>query len=170
VLHALDAGHLRSVLTTYQHHFIDIPTGALLGVLCVWAWPLERRVSMPRRPGNWRPTPAGARWRCAMPLVRAAGGAGSWRSAAPACGCSGRRCPALLVSLNYLGFGARGFQMDADGRMAWPARCCWRPTAWPRRSTAGCGPALPPLREVLPGVAIGTPGALQTCRPSSPRW
>jgi PAP2 superfamily len=28
-----------SVMTTFQHHFIDIPTGALLGLLCVWAWP-----------------------------------------------------------------------------------------------------------------------------------
>jgi len=28
-----------SVLTTYQHHFIDIPTGALLGFLCIWLWP-----------------------------------------------------------------------------------------------------------------------------------
>ena len=28
-----------SVLTTYQHHFIDIPTGALLGFLCLWLWP-----------------------------------------------------------------------------------------------------------------------------------
>ena len=28
-----------SVLTTYQHHFIDIPTGALLGLFCLWAWP-----------------------------------------------------------------------------------------------------------------------------------
>jgi hypothetical protein len=30
-----------SVLTTYQHHFIDIPTGVLLGLLCVWLWPAE---------------------------------------------------------------------------------------------------------------------------------
>jgi membrane-associated phospholipid phosphatase len=31
-----------SVLTTYQHHFIDIPTGALLGFFCLWLWPNER--------------------------------------------------------------------------------------------------------------------------------
>ena len=31
-----------SVLTTYQHHFIDIPTGVLLGLVCLWLWPDER--------------------------------------------------------------------------------------------------------------------------------
>jgi membrane-associated phospholipid phosphatase len=30
-----------STMTTYQHHFVDLPTGALLGLLCVWAWPIE---------------------------------------------------------------------------------------------------------------------------------
>jgi hypothetical protein len=30
-----------SVLTTYQHHFIDLPTGLLLGLFCLWLWPLE---------------------------------------------------------------------------------------------------------------------------------
>jgi protein-tyrosine phosphatase/membrane-associated phospholipid phosphatase len=30
-----------SVLTTYQHHFIDIPTGALVGALAVMAFPLD---------------------------------------------------------------------------------------------------------------------------------
>ena len=40
-----------SVLTTYQHHFIDMPTGALLGWLVLWAIP-QHGVSPFRRPFN----------------------------------------------------------------------------------------------------------------------
>jgi membrane-associated phospholipid phosphatase len=32
-----------SVLTTYQHHFIDLPSGALVGLLCLWLWPATLR-------------------------------------------------------------------------------------------------------------------------------
>lgn len=28
-----------SVLTTFQHHFIDVPTGVLAGLFCLWLWP-----------------------------------------------------------------------------------------------------------------------------------
>ena len=38
-----------SVLTTYQHHFIDVPTGALLGWLVLWGIP-QHGVSPFRRP------------------------------------------------------------------------------------------------------------------------
>ena len=52
-----------SVMTTYQHHFIDIPTGFLLGLLCLWLWPRE---------GGNR-AHALARWavqRCSQLLIR----------------------------------------------------------------------------------------------------
>lgn len=41
VLHIWSALIGVSVLTTYQHHFIDVPTGLLAGAVCMWAWPLQ---------------------------------------------------------------------------------------------------------------------------------
>ncbi|QNP50140.1 phosphatase PAP2/dual specificity phosphatase family protein [Diaphorobacter aerolatus] len=32
-----------SVLTTWQHHFIDLPTGLLVGALCMWLFPLRAK-------------------------------------------------------------------------------------------------------------------------------
>ena len=50
-----------SVLTTYQHHFIDIPTGVLLGVFALWLFPGDtpsplagfRLASDARSPKDW---------------------------------------------------------------------------------------------------------------------
>lgn len=162
VLHLWALAISGSVLTTWQHHFIDIPTGALLGLLCVWAWPLERRLSMP---AAWRLSADAARQRLALRYAFAAlavaalatlfGGTVLWLW-----------WPAvalMLVALNYLGFGARGFQMDAQGRMAWAARWLLAPYRigatvngwlWTRR--------LPATRELLPGVWIGSLARLHT--------
>lgn len=144
-----------SVLTTWQHHFIDVPTGALLGVLCCWAWPLERRAS-PLRGWSLSADPVRRRlaWRYGLgALACFAIGVGLGGMALWLC------WPAVslaLVALNYLGLGARGFQMDARGRMAWPARWLYGPYRvgawvnarwWTRR--------LPPVVQVLPGVMLG---------------
>jgi protein-tyrosine phosphatase len=117
-----------SVLTTYQHHFIDIPTGALLGVLSVWMWPMERVPSMlqvarltvePRRTRLAALYGAGSLTSAALALVL--GGAGLWllwSSVALA-----------MVALNYLLFGTYGFQKFDGGRASWAAR--W--LLWPYR-------------------------------------
>lgn len=100
-----------SVLTTWQHHFIDVPTGALAGWLCVWLWPQAQpapfaRASLSRDRQRRR---LAARYglgalACAA-VAFAVGGAALWLC-----------WPALalaLVALNYLLFGAAGFRRAA---------------------------------------------------------
>ncbi|MFM9926690.1 phosphatase PAP2/dual specificity phosphatase family protein [Variovorax sp. H27-G14] len=163
VLHVWAFAICASVLTTWQHHFIDIPTGALLGLFCVWLWPLERVVSMPRA---WRLTHDAQRWKLAgfyaagavLCLAAALYGGGvalwlAWPAASLA-----------LVALNYAGFGARGFQMNGHGRMGWAARWMLAPYRlsaavnawlWTRR--------LPASVEVVPGLRLGR-------RPTHAEW
>jgi membrane-associated phospholipid phosphatase len=109
-----------SVLTTYQHHFIDIPTGALLGIFCLWLWPDRRKSPLatalvttdPRR------LVLATRYMIASGLVAALaswiGGAGLWLLWPAA--------SLLLVSANYAVFGPEGFQKDTDGSMSLAAR------------------------------------------------
>ncbi|AIL60791.1 protein-tyrosine phosphatase [Pseudomonas alkylphenolica] len=110
-----------SVLTTWQHHFIDVPTGALAGWLCVWLWPLERPGMLQRL----QLTGDRKRWQLAVGYTLGAalfaipafalGGGGLWLL-----------WPAvalLLVALNYALFDADGFQKGTDGRLS--AAACW---------------------------------------------
>ncbi len=155
VLHVWAFAICASVLTTWQHHFVDIPTGALLGLVCVWLWPLERVASLPQ---SWRLARGGQRWKLAGFYASGAliflwfaltwGAMALWL-AWPA-------ASLILVALNYVGFGARGFQMDPRGRMRWAARWLFAPyrlgaainaRLWTRR--------LPPSVEVLPGMRFG---------------
>ena len=108
-----------SVLTTYQHHFIDIPTGLALGWLCVWLWPFaDNGVQEPAV--AWRRTTDPARHRVAVfyalgalacvTIATVVGGWALWLG-----------WPALalaVVAACYSGLGAAGFQKSNDGRLS----------------------------------------------------
>lgn len=120
-----------SVLTTYQHHFIDLPTGALAGWICVWLWPVEhpspllstRLTSDPKR---WR---LGMRYGLGALLLAISafvlGGAWLWLL-----------WPAVslgLIKANYFVLGAAGFQKRTDGQLTPAARWLYAPylaAAW----------------------------------------
>lgn len=131
VLHAWAALIGISVLTTFQHHFIDIPTGLLVGWLCVWLWPEQG--TPPLR--AWRRVRDPKRWRLAalyllgaglllMPAVLV-GGTALWLLWPV--------LSLLLVALAYAGLGTAVFQKRADGRLTMAARWLLAPylaAAW----------------------------------------
>jgi protein-tyrosine phosphatase/membrane-associated phospholipid phosphatase len=103
-----------STLTTWQHHFIDLPTGLLLGVLCLWLWPVQ---------GDHRAT-----WRLAQDTQRRAlalcylAGAATLAAIAALLGGAGLWLiwPALslaAVALAYLAIGPGLFAKSEDGRI-----------------------------------------------------
>ena len=100
-----------SVLTTYQHHAIDIPTGLLAGALCLWLWPLQGQRptwSWTREPG--RRKLALAYGAAALGLALVAGiGRAWWVLYWPAASLA-------LVSLCYAALGEGGFQKRGNGR------------------------------------------------------
>ena len=104
-----------SVLTTWQHHFIDVPTGALLGFFCLWLWP------------QTKPTPlAGARWtsdrRRLVLAARYATGALIVAAVAVIAGGAGLwllwvTVALAFVALDYAWLGTAGFQ-KRGGRLS----------------------------------------------------
>nr|WP_288257303.1 phosphatase PAP2/dual specificity phosphatase family protein [uncultured Pseudomonas sp.] len=105
-----------SVLTTWQHHFIDLPTGALAGFFCLWLLPLQgarplTQIRLASDPRRWRLAlryGLGATL-CAVLAVKL-GGTWLWLS--------WLAVALAMVALNYLLFGAGGFQKQADGRLS----------------------------------------------------
>lgn len=105
-----------SVLTTWQHHFIDVPTGLLAGFLCLWMLPLQgdtplKQIHLASDPRRWRlALRYGLGATLSAVLAVRLGGAWLWLF-----------WPAValaLVALNYLLFGASGFQKQANGRLS----------------------------------------------------
>ncbi len=114
-----------SVLTTWQHHFIDLPTGALAGWFCVWLWPDKgpspllsmKWVGEPQRLKLGAFYALGATFCLALALIL--GGGWLWLC-----------WPAVslaLVALNYLLLGAAGFQKRENGSLSPAARWLFAP-------------------------------------------
>lgn len=143
-----------SVLTTWQHHFIDLPTGALLGWLCVWLWPMDRRSPL----AGLAPARDGRRWSLASRYLLGAalcgalafGFAGTWLWLLwPA-------VSLLLVALNYALIGADGFQKGANGRLSMASRWLLAPylaAAWANSRLWTRGQ--PAAVEICDGVWLG---------------
>ncbi|KAA0950608.1 phosphatase PAP2/dual specificity phosphatase family protein [Pseudomonas sp. ANT_H14] len=120
-----------SVLTTYQHHFIDLPTGALAGWLCVWLWPLEH----PSPLLDTQLAEDSKRWQLGMRYAL-----GALALAIPAFTFGGwwlwllwPAVAVLLVAFNYLLLDAAGFQKRADGKLSSASRWLYAPylgAAW----------------------------------------
>ncbi|KQV95751.1 phosphatase PAP2/dual specificity phosphatase family protein [Rhizobacter sp. Root1221] len=124
VLHVWSALIGVSVLTTFQHHFIDIPTGLLAGSLCLWLWPLDGE-----RP-VWEWSVSAQRRRIALyyavgafACVLVAGlGRAWWWFYWPAASLT-------LVALCYAALGEQGFQKRVNGHHSIAARLLF----WPYR-------------------------------------
>jgi len=143
-----------SVLTTFQHHFIDIPTGLWTGLLCIWlfpdhAKPLLATMSLTR---DARRRQLALRYFAGAALFAAAAAyLGGWTLwlwwIAGAL---------LLVALIYACLDAAAFQKDAAGRMPLPVLLlfapyligAWLNSRWWTRHTA-------PASVVTPRVWIG---------------
>lgn len=101
-----------SVLTTWQHHFFDLPTGALVGLLCLWLWPDRGESPLRSRADATRPQLARRYGLAALAcgLVALLGGVALlaiWPAVALA-----------LVAVNYAWLGTHGFQKHAGRQSA----------------------------------------------------
>ncbi|MBK8285566.1 MAG: phosphatase PAP2/dual specificity phosphatase family protein [Ahniella sp.] len=161
VLHGWSLLIAVSVLTTFQHHFIDLPTGAALGLFCLWAWPLDTDQPAPRYHGpitRRRGVLAVLYAIVAIVLLAIAlvyprqAMILAWPSLALA-----------LVAINYVWVGAHGFQKSSIGRTSIAARWLLAPYhwgAWVNRSLWTRGE--PDAVEVQDGVFLGRWPTAQT--------
>ncbi|WP_434340009.1 phosphatase PAP2/dual specificity phosphatase family protein [Motilimonas cestriensis] len=143
-----------SVLTTWQHHFIDLPTGVLAGFFCIWCWPNTGRSPLLFwRHGKVKPHYALASYYGLAGIlcgVVAAHFSGVTLILLWPC------VSLLLVAFNYTCCGAMGFQKQDSGRLSLAATVLFTPYlvgAWlnSRLWTRGQATA----NEVVNGVWLG---------------
>ncbi len=107
-----------SVLTTYQHHFIDLPTGFALGWLCVWLWPAPSAAAGPV--SAWRYTADPLRHRLALAYLAGALSCAQLRCgpAAGRCGSRGRRSRSRWCRRSMQASDPTVSRRTADGRLS----------------------------------------------------
>ncbi|TGQ73296.1 MAG: phosphatase PAP2/dual specificity phosphatase family protein [Mesorhizobium sp.] len=146
-----------SVLTTWQHHFIDIPTGALLGFFALWLFPAKGELPFAgfRLTGNSKARRLSLSYALGAALTLAGAVIGAFFSAIALL----LLWPSLalaIVAFAYAGAGAKVFQKTTDGHVSlasrvllWPYRLGARLNvlAWTRQ--------LPPVVAVTDGVFLG---------------
>ncbi|MBK7952661.1 MAG: phosphatase PAP2/dual specificity phosphatase family protein [Candidatus Accumulibacter sp.] len=143
-----------SVLTTWQHHFFDIPTGLWLGCLVVWVFPTDagsplRRAALSRERAPRRLATAYATAALAVGGSAAYAGGGWLWLLWPAGSLA-------LVATIYLLLDAEAFEKRADGSFPLAVRWllgpyllgAWLNSRWWTRQLAAVAP-------VAPGVLLG---------------
>jgi len=115
-----------SVLTTFQHHFIDLASGLLVGLLCVWCWPDEAHAM----PAQWKLSAdprrrlVGLGYLLGAAAVASLAFFGGW-----ALWLGWPATALLLVGLNYLGLGVEGFQ-KRQGQFSAASAWLFAPYRW----------------------------------------
>jgi membrane-associated phospholipid phosphatase len=142
-----------SVMTAYQHHFFDVPTGAMLGFFCCWVWPEEGRSPL----AGISPTTDPRRLALAGAYALAGAGlfAASWALGGAALWLLWPAQSLLLVALAYAGVGERLFQKDERGRISLAARALLWPYLVGARINAALWARNLPDSDVVPGVRLG---------------
>lgn len=143
-----------SVLTTYQHHFIDLPTGLLLGLFCLWLWPNE--ATSPLAHAGFTHDETRRRLALRYALAGLALGIPGFVIGGIALLALWPAVALLMVAANYALFGPGGFQKRDDGGMSVAARLLLAPyhagawinsRAWTRSH--------PRAVAIADGVALG---------------
>jgi protein-tyrosine phosphatase/membrane-associated phospholipid phosphatase len=146
-----------SVLTTWQHHVIDIPSGVLLGLFALWLFPTGKASPL----SDFYPTQD--RKACRLALVYGIGAAAFLLIAVVSVRGNGAALlwlwPSLalaLVSIGYAGAGPQVFQKEADGTSSLASRWLF----WPYRLAAQANRLwwtrnLPAAVDVGGGVFLG---------------
>ncbi len=135
-----------SILTTYQHHFIDLPTGLALGLIALWLGEGELRLTRDRL--RWRIAATYVIGAALFALAATRGGTWLWLLWVS--------LALLFVAFNYLFAGARGFLKRSDGSISAIGHALYAPFtfgAWLNSRLWSANAATP--SPIMDGVFLG---------------